>query len=70
VAAGAEQRFWQHRAAIRGGFRVSTIGEWRPVVTTGGSISLRSGVYADGYLAIGIDEASTDAFGVGLRVTF
>jgi hypothetical protein len=70
LAAGAEQRFWQDRAAIRGGFRVSTTGEWRPVVTTGGSISLRSGVYADGYLALGIDEASPDAFAVGLRVTF
>ncbi len=70
LAAGAEQRFWQERAAVRGGFRLSTVGDTRPVATAGGSISLRSGLFADGYVAIGLDEAATDAFGVGLRVSF
>ncbi len=70
LAAGAEQRFWQERAAVRGGFRLSMAGDARPVVTTGGSISLRSGIFADGYVAVGLDQAAADAFGVGLRVSF
>ena len=70
LAAGAEQRFWRDRAAVRAGFRMSTTGETRPVVTTGGSVSLRSGIFADGYVAVGLDEAAPDAFGVGLRLVF
>ena len=70
LAAGAEQRLWQDRAAVRGGVRISTAGDTRPVVTTGGSISLKSGIFADGYLAVGLDEASPDGFGVGVRVVF
>ena len=70
LAMGAEQRFWQDRAAVRGGVRVSTLGSARPVVTTGGSISLRSGIFADGYAAFGLDEASPDGFGVGVRMVF
>jgi hypothetical protein len=70
LAAGAEQRFWRDRAALRGGVRISTAGDTRPVVTTGGSISLKSGIFADGYLAVGLDEASSDGFGVGVRVVF
>jgi hypothetical protein len=70
LAAGAEQRFWQNRAAVRGGFRVSTTGETRPILTTGGSIALRSGLFADAYVAVAFDEAERDAFGVGLRVAF
>ena len=70
LAAGAEQRFWNQRAAVRGGFRFSTTGEARPILTTGGSISFRSGMFADGYVAFGLDEASPDGFGVGVRVTF
>jgi hypothetical protein len=70
LAAGAEQRFWQNRAAVRGGFRVSTTGETRSTVTTGGSVALRSGLFADAYVAVALDEAERDAFGVGLRVAF
>ncbi len=70
LAAGAEQRLWRDRAAVRGGVRISTAGDTRPVVTTGGSISLKSGIFADGYLAVGLDEASPDGFGVGVRVVF
>ena len=70
LAGGIEQRFWQDRAAVRGGVRVSTAGDARPALTTGGSISLRSGIYADGYLVVGLDEAATDGFGLGLRVAF
>jgi hypothetical protein len=70
LAMGAEQRLWQDRAAVRGGVRVSTLGSARPVLTTGGSVSLRSGIFADGYVAIGLDEASPDGFGVGIRMVF
>ena len=70
LAAGAEQRLWQDRAAIRGGVRISTKGEARPTITTGGSVALRSGIFADGYVGIGLDEAAPDTFGVGLRVSF
>ncbi|MGV3518213.1 conjugal transfer protein TraF [Luteitalea sp.] len=70
LAAGAEQRFWQDRAAVRGGFRMSTTGETRPTVTTGGSLSLRSGIFADGYVAVGLGAASSDSVGVGLRIVF
>ncbi len=70
LAAGAEQRFWKDRAAVRGGFRVSTAGDARPILTTGGSVGLRTGMFAEGYVAIGLDEAAADGFGVGLRVAF
>jgi hypothetical protein len=70
LAAGAEQRLWRDRVALRGGVRFSTAGEARPVATAGGSLMLRSGLFADGYAAVGLDESSQDGFGVGLRVTF
>ena len=70
LAAGAEQRFWQDRAALRGGMRLSTAGEARPVATAGGSLMLRSGLFADGFVAIGVDEAASDGFGIGVRFTF
>lgn len=70
VAAGAEQRFWQGKAAVRGGFRASTAGQARPTMTAGGSVAVRSGIFADGYVAVGLDQASSDGFGVGLRVVF
>jgi hypothetical protein len=70
LAAGVEQRVWQDRAAVRGGFRVSTLGAARPVVTAGGSLALRSGIFADGYVAVGTDDAALDGFGVGVRVAF
>lgn len=70
LAAGAEQRLLEDRVAVRAGFRISTAGDTRPVVTTGGSISLRSGIFADGYLAVGLSERAADGFGAGLRVVF
>ena len=70
LAAGAEQRFWQDRAAVRGGARFSTTGDTRPVLTTGGSIALKSGLFADGYAAIGLERAAPDGFGVGVRMVF
>ncbi len=70
LAFGAEQRFWRDKAAVRGGVRSSTAGPARPVLSAGGSLSLRSGMFADGYVAIGLAEDAADAFGVGLRVTF
>lgn len=70
LAAGVEQRFWQDRAALRGGVRVSTADGARPTVTAGGSVALRSGIYADGYVGVGLDEAVPDTFGLGIRVSF
>ncbi|HTV00635.1 MAG TPA: conjugal transfer protein TraF [Luteitalea sp.] len=70
LAAGLEQRFWQDRAALRGGFRVSTLGASRPVVTGGGSVAIRSGIFADGYVAVGTGDSGLDGFGLGLRVAF
>jgi hypothetical protein len=70
LAGGAEQRVWNDRAAVRGGFRVSTAGDARPILTTGASIGLRTGMFAEGYVAIGLAQAAADGFGVGLRVAF
>jgi hypothetical protein len=70
LAAGAEQRFWQDRAAVRGGVRFSTTGDARTILTTGGSIALKSGIFADGYLAFGLETAAQDGFGLGVRVVF
>ncbi|BCS34570.1 hypothetical protein TBR22_A37980 [Luteitalea sp. TBR-22] len=70
LAGGAEQRFRQGKAAVRGGFRVSTTGEARPVLTTGGSVAIRSGLFADGYVAVGLDRSSADGFGLGVRMVF
>jgi hypothetical protein len=70
LAAGVEQQFWQQRAAVRGGVRVSTLGAARPTLTTGASVALRSGIFADGYLAVATDDAAVDGFGIGLRVAF
>ena len=70
LAAGIEQRVWDDRLAVRGGFRLSTIGDTRPTATAGGSVRIRSGMFVDGYAAVGIDAASTDGFGLGVRVVF
>ncbi len=70
LAAGLEQRFWQERAAVRGGLRVSTMGAARPTLTTGASVALRGGIFADGYLAVAADDAAIDGFGIGVRVAF
>jgi len=70
LAAGVEQWFGEERAALRGGVRISTRGDTRPTVTAGGSLALRSGIFADGYVGVGLDEAAPDTFGVGLRVSF
>lgn len=70
VAAGVEQRFWQDRAAVRAGFRTSTVGDARSVGTFGGSLAVRSGMFLDGYAAIGVTDAAPDAFGLGLRFTY
>jgi hypothetical protein len=70
LAAGIEQRFRQGKAAVRGGVRMSTAGEARPTLTAGGSVAVRSGIFADGYVAVGLDQAASDGFGLGVRVVF
>lgn len=70
LAVGAEQQLWQRRLALRGGVRVSTSGETRPVVTAGASVSLRSGIFADGYVAAGTGGPAPSGAGVGLRLVY
>ncbi len=69
-AVGAEQRLWQERLGLRGGVRVSTAGDARPAVTLGASGAVRTGIYADGYVAIGVGQLAGSGGGVGVRVIF
>jgi hypothetical protein len=70
LAVGAEQRLWRGRAGLRGGVRVSTTGETRTTVTAGGSIAFRTGIYADGYVALGASRRAASGAGIGLRMIF
>lgn len=70
LAFGAEQRLWQERLGVRGGVRVSTVGDARHTVTAGASGAIRTGVYADGYVAIGLGREAATGGGVGVRVIF
>lgn len=70
LAFGAEQRLLRERLGVRGGVRLSTAGAARPTVTAGASGALRTGVYADAYVAVGVGGQATSGGGVGLRVIF
>jgi hypothetical protein len=56
IAAGAETWFVQRRIGVRGGFRVSTAGDARPVGAFGGSFGLFRGFWVDGQYTAGVDE--------------
>jgi hypothetical protein len=56
VAAGAEQWFGTQKFAVRGGLRVSTADDARPVASGGGSVAIRSGMYVDMSAAWGRDS--------------
>lgn len=68
VAAGVERWLGAHRWGVRGGVRVSTVGEARPVVSAGGSLGVRPGTYVDVYAARG--RAGGSAWGLAARVTY
>ena len=68
VAAGVERWLGSHRFALRGGARVSTVGDARPVASAGGSYAVRAGIYVDAFVAGG--AADHRGWGVGARVTY
>lgn len=70
LALGGEQRLWRERVGLRGGLRLSTIGDVRTTVTAGASVAFRTGVYADGYVAVGASRQAASGAGVGVRVIF
>jgi hypothetical protein len=68
VAAGIERWAWGRRVGVRGGFRASTVGDARPVVSAGGSYAVRGGVYVDAFVARGSSDER--GWGVAARVTY
>jgi hypothetical protein len=68
VAVGAEQSVWGQRVSLRAGIRASTIGEARPVVTGGASYAVRAGIFADGFVGGGSNDARV--WGIGVRVAY
>lgn len=68
LAAGAERWLRGRRIGVRGGFRLSTVGAARPVVSGGGSYALRSGIYLDGHVARG--QGEDRSWGLAARMSF
>jgi hypothetical protein len=56
VAAGVETWFAKRRVGVRSGFRVSTVGDARPVGAFGGSFGLFRAFWVDGQYTAGVDE--------------
>jgi hypothetical protein len=69
VSVGAEQWLASHRIGVRGGLRLSTIGNRDPVGSIGFSAAVRQGTYFDGHLSRGGDEADT-SWSVSFQLTF
>ena len=65
IALGGESRLGA-RAAVRGGVRWSRDGSGRPVTAVGGSVSIRSGMWVDGFYTQGRQNEDR-GFGVALR---
>jgi hypothetical protein len=71
IAAGVE-RWWlttRRRMGLRGGARVSTVGDARPSVAAGGSLSVWAGLLAEGQVTLGGDGADR-GWTLGVRVAF
>jgi hypothetical protein len=68
VAAGLERWLRGQQVGLRAGLRASTVGEARPVVSAGGSVAVRGGMYLDAYVARGARMAR--GWGVAARVTY
>ncbi len=69
VAVGGEQWLMSHRVGVRGGLRVSTIGDQNPVGSVGFSVAARRSMYVDGHLSRGGDEADI-SWSVSFQLTF
>jgi hypothetical protein len=69
LALGGEAWTAGRRVGIRGGFSVNTVADRRAALSGGASVAVRRGLYADGELTGGSDEARR-GWAAGLRVTF
>jgi hypothetical protein len=69
VSVGAEQWLASHRIGVRGGLRISTIGDSDPVGSLGFSTAVAKGTYFDGHLSRGGDGADT-SWSVSFQLTF
>jgi hypothetical protein len=69
VAAGIETWFAKRRVGVRGGFRVSTAGDARPVGAIGGSFGPFRAFWVDGQYTAGVDEGDR-GWSVGGRVSY
>jgi hypothetical protein len=68
IAMGIERWMSGHRIGVRGGARVSTAGEARPMVSVGATFALRPGVFADVYVAGGSGDER--AWGIAARLSY
>ncbi len=68
IAAGAERWLRGQQIGLRGGLRLSTVREARPILTGGVSYAVRTGTYFDAYVARGRHEDR--AWGVAARVVY
>jgi hypothetical protein len=69
LAGGAEAWLFGRRVGLRGGVSGSTVGDSAQSASAGMSLAAQRGVYVDGFVNFGSDEAR-GGWGVGLRVTF
>jgi hypothetical protein len=67
VAAGVERWLRGRKVGMRGGVRVSTVGDRRPVASVGASYALRVGTYVDAYVSGGSDLRG---WGVAARMSY
>jgi hypothetical protein len=67
MAAGVERWLRGRKVGIRGGVRVSTVGEARPLASAGASYAVRVGTYIDAYVSGGREVRG---WGVAARMTY
>jgi hypothetical protein len=67
--AGGAELWMRRRFALRAGGSVNTIDERRPSFSAGTSLGVQRGLFIDGHVTRGKDDAVA-GWGVGLRVTF
>lgn len=67
--AGGGELWFRRRLGVRGGVSVNTIDELRQSLSAGASIAFQTGLFVDGFITRGDDEA-LEGWGVALRVTF
>jgi hypothetical protein len=68
VAGGVETWWMGQRLGVRGGLRGSTSGAARPVIASGVSVAIKTGMFVEAHLARG-DQAER-SWSVGARLTF